>query len=443
MSSPNYVNIYLHKNLGFVNITLNMSNTNLLTTIDFWQKIALDGQLYPRELVDQIDTATSEVVDLVGSRRSGKSSILKLLIRKLNLGKNFLYINFEDPIFLQQNDPQVVEELVKTFEEYISKPVKFLFFDEIQNIKSWENAIRKLRDSDKYKIYVTGSSSKLLSGELATLLTGRHLSYQVQPLSFREFLNFHDQSVTSPSDAILKKMSIQRLFAEYLQTGGFPEVVVTKNRALIKQYYEDIVQKDIVKRYEIRDRDTIEKMGAFLLSNACQTLSLASVKKIYEISHLKARNYLEYFKEAFLVSELPQFSYSLKTQHKALKKIYAIDNGLIQAVAPNFSENRGWLLENAVYAHLCQKPGDVFYYKGDTGKEVDFVVAEKAAMQLFQVAWDLHNLKTRARELNSAVQAAKFFLVKEVSVLTFDQEEEEIIDDIKIAIKPTSLWMLE
>ena len=219
---------------------LKNEHEQLVKVISFWKDSLDKADLFDREIVNDIDVRSKEVIDLTGVRRSGKSSILKLLIKKLALSDNFIFINFEDPYFIEHNNPSVIEEIVEIYKEYFSHNLKYLFFDEIHVVKDWEKAVRKLRDSEKYKIFITGSSSKLLSREMSSLLTGRHLSYHIFPLSFREFLEFKKIRINTKKDVILNEKMLLKEFSEYLSIGGFPEIVITKNRPLLKQLYKKI-----------------------------------------------------------------------------------------------------------------------------------------------------------------------------------------------------------
>lgn len=415
----------------------------MVKLIDFWHAAVLGGSLYPRALMKEIDLQSKEVIDLVGPRRSGKSSIFKLLIKNLPSGASWLYINFEDPFFVDANSPRIIEQLIDVYHGYFSKTLRYLFFDEIQNIKQWETAIRKLRDSGKYKVFVTGSSSKLLSGELASLLSGRHLSYQVWPLSFAEYLNFQGLPVLSQKDLILKETVLIKHFDAYLKEGGFPEAVLTHNQTLVRQYYEDIVQLDIVKRYAIREKEALEKMGIFLMSNSAKIVSVSSLKKLYNLSFAAAANYLSYFQEAFLCFTVPAFSYSLKTQQKSFKKIYVVDTGLAANVSFKFSEDKGRMLENIVFLGLKRWGRDIYYFK-TANSEVDFLVIDKKGKkQLIQVAWDIEDAATRQRETKGLDQARKQAPNATGLILTY--QTRTVVKDAEgksVPVMPVWEWLL-
>lgn len=418
-------------------------DTTLVKVIDFWQKNAEEQGLLPRALVDVIGTETKEVVDIVGPRRSGKSSVMKLLIQKLKTKGNCLYINFEDPYFLEHNTPSVIEELIEAYKAYFQNSLSYIFFDEIQNIAFWEKAVRKLRDAKQYKIFLSGSSAKLLSSEFASLLTGRHISYQLLPLSFQEYLLFRGISLPDKTAMLLQDTVLQKHLEEYLYIGGFPAVVMSSNQELLKQYYIDIVQRDIVGRYEVRQSGILEKMGVYLITNAAKIVSLSSLQKLYEISYELASTYMGYFKEAFLLFELSQFSYSLKTQQKALKKIYPIDTGLANTISFRFSQERGRMLETTIFLELQRRKQETYYYKTDTGREVDFFVKGRETNQLIQVAWDMSDEKTKQREIASLLEAMDEQKLSRAIILTFNTEEHISLNKKNILMQPAYQWLLQ
>ncbi len=421
-----------------------MSNTEqLVKIIDFWKKTSVEAGLFNRSVVDDIDCHGKEIIDIIGPRRSGKSTILKLLIKKLNLEKNYLFINFEDPYFVTHNQAKVLEELISTYEEYFDKNLRYLFFDEIQNISNWENSVRKLRDNGRYKIFVTGSSSKLLSHELSTLLTGRHISYSVMPLSLVEFLAFKQIVVNSKKDLILKEKTLLKNFTRFLSIGGFPEIVKTENISLLKQYYFDIVQRDIIMRYDVRQKDVLEKIGIYLISNTSKIISIESLKTTFSLSYEAVSNYLEYFKEAFLNFELFQFSYSLKNQFKTSKKNYSVDTGLANAVSFKFSEDKGRILEQSVFLELKRRGIEIYYYRTSNNKEVDFFAKQKGAKnKLIQVCWDLTDEKTKKREIDSLNKAMEELNINEGLILTYNSEDKLFKEGKRIIILPAYKWML-
>jgi len=416
----------------------------LVKIIDFWQKSVENDDLFSRKIIDTINLTGKEIVDIIGPRRGGKSSILKLVIKRLDLAGDYLFVNFEDPYFVENNGPEIIEELLGVYREYFGKDLKYLFFDEIQSIDGWEKAVRKLRDGAKYKIFITGSSSKLLSREISTLITGRHLSYRALPLDFKEYLHFNKIGIDSKKEIILKENPLKRKFEEYLAIGGFPEVVLSGNKELLKNYFYDFIQKDVAVRHEVRDREALEKMAIFLISNSAKTYSIESIKKSFGLSFESARDYLDYLIEAFLLFELKQFSFSLKKQSKAQKKIFSVDTGLANAVSFRFSEDKGRILENAVFLELLRRGNEIYYYKTENNLEVDFLIKDGTKIkELIQVCFDLSDNETRNRELKALKQAMAELKVKEATLITMDQEETAEFDNKKINIIPAWRWMLE
>ncbi len=419
-----------------------MNKEALINIINFWQKAADKEHLFPRLLLNAINLKGDEIIDLVGPRRSGKSSLLYLIINQIKSKGNYLFINFEDPFFIENNGPQVIEELIDVYKEYYNPKLKYLFFDEMQNIKDWEKAIRKLGDGTNYKIFITGSSSKLLSRELSSLITGRHLSFELWPLKFKEYLLFKGLSIDSYRDFAQQKTKISRYFNKYMKLGGFPKIVLKENEELLKQYYLDILEKDIIKHYDIRHKQIIEKLGVYLLSQAGKLLSIASIQKTFWISFEIASNYIDYFKEAFLVFELPQFSYSLKTQQKAQKKIFAVDTGLANAVSFRFSEDKGRIFENTVFIHLKQMYSELYYYKTKNNLEVDFLCKQSKKVELIQACFDLYDEKTKAREISALVEAMKELKLSSGIILTNSTKDTIKIKGATIHVFPAFEWFL-
>ena len=416
----------------------------LVKIIDFWQKSAKRNNLLNRVVLDAVDIKSREIIDLVGPRRSGKSSVLKLIIKKMKLKDNFLYLNFEDPFFVENNKAEIIEEVVSVYQEYFNSSLKYLFFDEIQEIKNWEKAVRKLRDGGNFKIFITGSSSKLLSRELSSLITGRHLSYRVYPLSFVEFLDFENIRIKNKKDIIIREKMLHKKFGEYLEWGGFPEVVLEKNHELLKNYFFDILEKDVMARYDIRDKTTLEKMAVFLLSNSAKITTIESLKSNFNLSYETAAAYLEHFKDSLLLFELPQFSFSLKKQNKALKKFYSVDIGLAKNASFKFSEDKGRILENAVFLELNRSARKLYYYKTKDGLEVDFFSKEKENNgELIQVSWSVGEKTVREREIKSLFSAMNELKMKKGLILTFGESDIIKKDGKEIAIKPVYRWMLE
>ncbi|MFH1636983.1 MAG: ATP-binding protein [Candidatus Woesearchaeota archaeon] len=385
----------------------------------FWKK-----EIIHREIADKISKSISkEIIDLVGVRRSGKSTTLALIIKKLKLDEeDVLYVNFEDPAFVNYYGLELLDKIWEAYNiEVNPKKKPYLFFDEIQVIPRWEKWVRKIRDLELAHVFVTGSSSKLLSKEFGTALTGRHLSFTVYPLSFGEYIRFKGLKIPKPLHE--KKVALKRALKSYLIGGGFPEVTLTGNQDLLKDYFEDILYKDIVLRHEIRDVNSLRKLANFCMTNISSPITYNSIKKQYGLSLDSVRSYLSYMEEAFLLFLVPVFSYSLKVQEFSPKKVYCIDNGLRNAVSFKFSKDEGKLAENLVFLELKRRGKEVYYWKGKN--EVDFVLNERGGSLVAINVTYSDNIEKR--ELDSLKEFKDKFTNKagRLILLTKDLEKKE------------------
>lgn len=339
-----------------------------------WER-KVDSGLLRRRYVDKIYPYIDrkEVLVLKGIRRSGKSTIVKQLIdRLIEKGadkKQILYLNLEDYNFANDLEIKLFEDVLNAYRKYTGNRKKvYLFIDEIQKIGGWEKWIRTKYDlKENIKFVITGSSASLLSRELSTLLTGRNISFRIMPLSFNEFLEFS------------KTKSLE----EYLQLGGFPEVVLERDKEkknrLLSQYFEDIVHKDIIDRYNIRNAKQLKEIARYLVSTAGSKVSFNKLSKVFGLSKYTISLYMGYMADAYLLHEVPYFSYSAKTKHDVTKlpKFYVTDNGLVSVADIKYSKNRGRMFENTVLIKLLEKFDEISYWS-ELKSEVDFIVDRKA-----------------------------------------------------------------
>lgn len=393
-----------------------------------------------------------QILVIKGVRRVGKSTLCYLLIKDLIKEKkikkeNSLIINFEDPRF-----PETLEakDLAKIYEIYLEnlKPSKnqIVVLDEVQKVKGWEKFARFLKENKKIKVIVTGSSSKLLSEEYATVLSGRHLDLEIFPLSFKEFLEFKNLKIKQGLDLIKNRIKIKGLFDEYLKFGGFPEIVLIKTKEeLLREYFKDIITKDVIKRFKIREIGKIEDLAKFYLTNTSNLISFNKIKNYFKISLDTTERFSRYLETARACFFLPKFSFSLKAQILSPKKIYSIDSGLSNAIGFKFSENLGRTLENLAFLEFQRKKeisprNEIYYYKiENTEKEVDFLLKEGEKIKtLFQVCANLENFFTKEREIKNLILASERLKCKNLILLTLDFEGEEKIKNKKIKFIP--LW---
>jgi predicted AAA+ superfamily ATPase len=395
---------------------------------------------------------------LTGIRRAGKTfafyQLIDELLRQGLAKQRILYINFEDERLLPLS-PSDVSAMLNTYYEMFpahkGKKVH-LFFDEVQNVPHWEKFIRRLQDTENVHINLTGSSSQFLSSDIATALRGRTLSYEIFPFSFLEFLrsrNIPDDDYSSKGRAM-----IANAFETYLYTGGFPEITACDEEfrlKILQEYFNLILYKDLIERYDIRNHSLIKYLLKFLLAN---NANLFSVHKFYgdaksqgyKCSKDALHNYLSYLEDAYCFSQVPIFSESLRTRQVNNRKIYAIDHGLVTAMTGSRSYNSGRLLETMVYNQLRQHYGrdQIFYYKTSTGHEVDFLALERSqVVELIQVCEQLRDPVTKERETRAISSAMQELNLPHATIITRDETDTPLDAKRSIRLIPFYRWAVE
>lgn len=377
---------------------------------------------------------------ITGVRRCGKSFLLKIIQKKFNLEKkDFFYLNF--------NDERLVNFSIDDFQKIIDflnendyKNKCLLLLDEIQEVDNWEKWIDRIKN--KYRIIITGSNSKLLSSEISTTLTGRSISISLFPFSFKEFLVAKNIKTTDWKLDLQIQAKIRKSFTDYLKFGGFPQVVATNQKIILTELYENILYRDIVRRFNKNRTKQIKEISLYLLSNVSSDLSFRNLAKMIGIKNLiTIKEMVNSFENSFLFFTINKFSYSIKKQIQNPKKIYCIDVGLPSIIGFNFSQNQGALLENLVAIELKRKNQEIYYYKEK--KECDFLIKEKLKItNAIQVCYKLDD-KNKKREVDGLVEAMSEYKLKGGLILTYDQEDEFNIDGKKITVKPVWKWVLE
>lgn len=335
-----------------------------------------------------------------------------------------LYINFDDPRLydFEISDFQKLDQLIAEAGNRV------LMFDEIQIIKGWERYVRQKLD-ENFKVFVTGSNASLLSKELGTSLTGRHITSELFPFSFKEFCRFKD---IEPNEHTTK---------EYMQLGGFPEYLKNPIEEILANLLDDILIRDIAVRYGIKDIRGLKRLTVFLLSNIG---NLTSANKLREPAGINSTTtileYLSHLEQSYLVSLVPMFDYSLKKQTINPKKIYAIDMGLVTSNVNRIKGDEGHKLENMVYNTLRLRYKDIYYHRRDN--ECDFITLEKGAItQAIQVCMEL-NADNQSREFDGLIDALKFYKLTEGYIITLNQEDVFQIENLKIKVIPYHKWQL-
>jgi predicted AAA+ superfamily ATPase len=355
-------------------------------------------------------------------RRSGKSTLLKQLMRHHG---SLNYFNFEDSrsAGFEVSDFHVVEEL---FTE-LSGSSSTLFFDEIQNVNEWERFVRDALDRRK-TVVITGSNAKILSRELGTKLTGRHLDFEVFPFSYREFLSYFN--LTPGADS----------FLSFISDGGFPGYLRIGKKEVLSTLVSDILVRDIFSRYNLRNQEVYRRIVQYLLSNTGKEISFNNLKNVFEVgSASTVMDFLNYLTDAYLVFLIPRYDNSLKVQARNPRRVYAIDQGLVNFSSVSGSPDLGRLLENTVYLHLRRSGHEVWYYKGM--KECDFICREeKSRYSAIQVSWQLGE-QNEKREVEGLLEAMNRLNLTEGSIITFDQEDILVKEGKTIRLIPGWKWL--
>lgn len=389
----------------------------------------------PRNISEKFITS-KKISVISGIRRSGKSTLLKQIASRFG---GYYYLNFEEDRLLDFTYADF-NVLYEVFLELYGEQEVF-FFDEIQDVFGWEKFVRRLFEDGK-KIFITGSNAKLLSSELATTLSGRHLKIELYPFSFQEFLAYNDISIKD-FYTTREKSVVAKNFSRYLEYGGFPEVVVSGDSEELKQLYQDILIKDLIVRFKIRDTKSFREVALYLLSNISLPVSFNSIKNMVGVKSVTSvKNYVDALEEAYLFYSLFKFNYSIRKQIINDRKIYAVDMGIPNAVAFRFSENRGRSLENAVFIELKRRGKEIFYYKGK--KECDFLIRKGFQIkEAIQVSESLDNPETEKREIEGLLEAMESFKLKKGLIITESMEKERKIQGKRIKIIPAWKWLLK
>lgn len=375
---------------------------------------------------------------LTGVRRSGKSSMTVQLTQG-RLEETFFF-NFEDPIFFPGASVEVLDQLLSLYEEETGKTPKLVILDEIQNVQGWERWVRKAVDLGHYQVVVTGSSSHLLSSEIATAISGRVIEQTIWPLSFSEYLIFLNK-MPSTKGAWLHALE------NYLHWGGFPKVILTPDEndriILLKQYLSDIVLRDVVARHSIKSQQALHQVVSFYFTGLSCLHSYNSLRKAFEISIELASTLTGYLTQAFLVFEMNRYHPNLKVQARDPKKIYVIDTGLRTVSLQSDREDWGRLAENATYLELRRRGKQAFYYK--QMQEVDFVITELGKpVDAIQVCYsDLENQKTRDREVNALLECLQALELSSGTILTFSLEDVLSREGKTIHFIPLYQWLFD
>lgn len=417
--------------------------------LDF-QDIELDTGV-PRRV--KISTLPGKATVCIGVRRSGKSTYLFQTMKKLLDGgvpvENILYINFFDDRLHglnQDNLGAVTEAYYSLYPDKKNAETVYCFFDEIQNVNGWESFADRLLRTEKCELYITGSSAKMLSHEIATQMRGRALSWEIFPFSFLEFLDYKGLDVSEPLST-KKRMHVQKAFDEYWQTGGFPEVLGLERDLRIKihqEYFQAMLFRDLVERHDISHPKAVKDLAHRLIDNAASLYTVNSLTGYLQSLGHKApktsvADYVEWFEDAYFFFTVRIFDASIARSKTNPKKVYCIDHSMVNSVSSGILVNSGHLLENLVFTALRRNASEIYYYKTKTGKVVDYIVTgQGGAKQLVQVCETLAEPKTRKREIAALAEAMAEQCQSQGTVVT--RNETETIETESGFIKVIPAW---
>lgn len=393
----------------------------------------------PREQESWIDLNSHLAQIITGVRRSGKSTLAHRALR----GTNYAYVNFDDERLAgidAENLNPLLEALYAVYGEFTH-----LLLDEIQNVEQWHLFVNRLLRND-IRLVLTGSNSKLLSGEMATHITGRYAKTELFPFSFKEFLRAREVKYNGTFTAKEKGLLLS-YFNEYLQTGGLPDVITGERRQpYIQSLFDAIISRDIIFRHNLRHIRTFRELSISMTANFSSEISYNRLKNIFGLgSENTAKNYVSYLEEAYLIACLPKFSFK-KQESLRYRKFYLIDTAFSQIAGNSISPNTGRLLENVVYLELARKAAiygyELFYYKKNI--EVDFAIYQnRKVIELIQVTLSITYSKTFKREIRALLTAARDLNVEKLTIITMDQKKDIVEGGAIINLIPVTEWILK
>ncbi len=421
------------------------------TIKDFHQRPLPD--LIERKMDIPEELPLRRAISIIGPRRAGKTYTMFQLIKRI-LKDNvpidqILYINFEKTGLEGCSSKDLIimmETFYEIYPENKSKKI-WLFLDEIQNVESWERFVRTVIDYENVQVFVSGSSSKLMSKEIATVMRGRTITYTVLPFSFADRLVAEKIEPRKYLSSAERSLIINRLM-DYMKTGGYPEAVLYKQERekIIEDIVETTIYRDVIERYRIRNIKLLKLLMKSLINSAEREFSVHKFYNFVKSTGMKATknslyNYVSALNDVFFVFPLRRFSYSYRKAEQSLPKIHLVDNGILSI---NGINDHGRLMENLVFVELMRRGKNVYYYKSPDNKEVDFVISEKNKVrQLMQVAYSMDDFSTKEREIKSLLKAGKELKCNNLAVITWDREGEEKIHGKTVKFVPLWKWLLQ
>jgi predicted AAA+ superfamily ATPase len=400
----------------------------------------------------QYDIVKGKAFVCIGVRRCGKSTLLYQIIDALeNQGvkrENIVYINFFDDRLTEiklGNLSLIMEAYYSIYPEKKGTEEVYCFFDEIQEAKNWELFVERIMRTEKCSVFLSGSSAKMLSKEIATQMRGRSLAWELFPFSFREFADY--KQVDYPKLSSRNRLLLKKCFNAYFQKGGFPEVRDLPDRLRIKvhqEYYKAILHRDIIERFNVIHPQAVLHAGYRLISSSASLYSINRVTEYlksfgFKISKGFVSSCIDWFQDAYFLYSVKMFSPSVNKQNVNVKKVYCIDHSLTTSVSAGILANRAHLLENLIFVHLRQRTENLYYYRTEKRQEVDFVwIDPQNNRNLVQVSFSLDEPQTKKREVTSLFQAMNELSIQKATIVTMD--DEDIIEENGKKIEVVPAW---
>lgn len=387
--------------------------------------------------------ASKEIIIITGVRRCGKSTLMRQIIHKLmrdGIGiANILYINFEDERLQSFESSDFENMLLAHMQLFAPKGKVYIFADEIQNVKNWEKWAYRMREFELAKLFITGSNKSILKSDLSTTLTGRTFVFDQYPFSLSELtgeVDIYDKN-------IMNKAHIT--FEKYLLYGGFPEAILNQSKNILSSYLRDIISKDIVFRYQIKNIKEMEEFMYYILNLYGKRFTFAKLKNIFNMgSHNTVKNFIDYAQSSYLVFVIEDYSNSMSEIIRSPRKIYAIDHALAQQVSNNPLIDKGAVMENIVFLELKRKLSfdeKIFYWRDSKDREVDFIIKKANKIKFaIQVYYELNQRKEQ--EISALLEALNKFDLSKGIIITNSYEGTEIIKGKKIIYKPILKFLL-
>lgn len=378
----------------------------------------------------------SHLIKLItGPRRVGKSTQALLMLRN----KNFAYLNFDSQPLQDAWNPNIVMRML----DDVYPDYDYLLLDEVQNLKGWDLWVCELFRMGK-NLIITGSNAKMLSSEMATVLTGKYLQVEMLPFSLEEFFDWNKLDLHGLKEE--QKTDALALTDDYMRNGGYPEAVAARQltRSYLDTLFDSIIWKDVAKRHNVRNTTDLNDLAMYLVSNFCNPISANDLTEQLGFSSVNTtKKFLDYLHEPYLFYYLPRYNNKLKLMKKAPRKVYVVDNGFVEAKAFSLSDNLGRLLENQVFVELMRRGYDtdktMFYYLSRNDKEVDFVLRNGTHINcLVQVCYDMSNPKTEKREVESLTECAGELKCNNLVIVTYNDERTIEKNGYKITVVPIS-----